>query len=242
MSRLQEQITLITGAGTGIGSAIARAFVDQGARVALVGRRLDTLREVVSGFPTEQVLCCACDVSDRAAVNTMNDQVRSQFGEITILVNNAGINSQRRAVGDVDPDTWDQTIAINLTGAFNCTRAVLLGMRNRGQGLIINIASTAAKRTSRLGGAAYSASKHGMLSLTHSINEEEAEHGVRSTAICPGEVETPLLEHRPEPVGPEHRARILQPEDIAAAAVFVAGLPARACVPELIIKPVSQVY
>ena len=132
MSMLQEQVTLITGAGTGIGSAIALAFIDHGARVALAGRRLDKLREVASGFPTEQVLCCACDVSDRAAVNSMNDQVRSQFGEVTILVNNAGINSQRRTVGNVDPETWDQTIAINLTGAFNCTRAVLPGMRNRG--------------------------------------------------------------------------------------------------------------
>jgi len=91
-------------------------------------------------------------------------------------------------------------------------------------------------------GAAYSASKHGIVSLNHSINEEEMDYGVRACVICPGMVETPILDQRPEPVSQEHRARLLRPEDVAAAALFVASLPPRVCVPELVIKPVSQIF
>lgn len=242
MSLLKEHIALVTGAGSGIGWAIAQAFVDGGARVALLGRRAEKLHSVASRLPDEQVLCYPCDVSDRAAVDAMIQQVTGRFGEVSLLVNNAGINTVRRSVAEVDPSDWDRTMAINLTGAFNCVRAVLAGMRKRGYGLIINMASIAAKRASQLSGAAYSASKHGMLALTHAINEEEAQYGIRATALCPGEVDTPILDCRPEPVSPDHRERILKPEDIAAAALFVASLPSRACVPELIIKPVIQVY
>ena len=242
MSVLKEQVALITGAGSGIGASIAQVFVDHGAKLALAGRSSDKLHQVASDLPAERVLCCSCDVADRAAVNSMVDEVRSHFGAVSLLVNSAGMNTLRRSVAEVDPEDWDRTVAVNLTGAFNCIRAVLPGMRKGGYGLVINIASIAAKRAMELAGAAYSASKHGMLALTHSLNEEEAEHGIRSTAICPGEVDTPILDRRPEPVGPEHRARILKPPEIAAAALFVASLPGHACVPELIIKPVTQVY
>ena len=109
-------------------------------------------------------------------------------------------------------------------------------------GIIINISSIAGVRASKLAGAAYSASKFGMVALTHSINEEEMDHCNRASVISPGEVETPILDHRPEAVSAEHRARILQPNDVAAAVLFIAGLPPRACVPELIIKPTSQIY
>ena len=95
---------------------------------------------------------------------------------------------------------------------------------------------------SKLAGAAYSASKHGAVALTHSLNEEEVDNGIRACAICPGEVETPILELRVEKVSAERRATMLQPEDVAAAALFVARLPARACVPELIIKPTVQIF
>ena len=94
----------------------------------------------------------------------------------------------------------------------------------------------------RIGGAANSASKHGMVARTHSITEEELDDGIRSTVLCPGEVDTPILEHRPVPVSEEARAQLLVPEDLAQAAVFLASLPSRACVPELSIKPTVQVY
>jgi NAD(P)-dependent dehydrogenase (short-subunit alcohol dehydrogenase family) len=157
-------------------------------------------------------------------------------------VNNAGVNTNPRSVAEVDPADWDRTVASNLTGTFNFVRAVLPGMRERRDGLIINISSIAGLRASKLAGAAYSASKHGMVSLTHSINEEEKDYGIRACVICPGEVNTPIIDLRPEPVSPERRAEMLQPEDVSAAALFVASLPPRACVPELIIKPATQIY
>ena len=175
-------------------------------------------------------------------MNATVQRVVAQFGAVDTLVNNAGINTNPRSVADVNPADWDRTVAINLTGAFNYVRAVLPGMQQRKGGLIINVSSIAGVRASKVAGAAYCASKHGMMALNDSINHEEKNSGIRACAICPGEVETPILDQRPEPVGPEHRARIIQPEDIAATVLFVAGLPPRVHVPELIIKPTSQSF
>ena len=121
-------------------------------------------------------------------------------------------------------------------------RAVLPGMRAQRDGVVITVSSIAGLRASKLAGAAYSASKHGAVALTHSLNEEEVENGIRACAICPGEVETPLLEKRPEPVGAERRAAMLQPEELARTVLFVASLPPRACVPVLVIKPTAQIF
>ena len=242
MSLLKGRVAVVTGAGSGIGEGIARAFVDEGACVALVGRSGEKLEQAASILPPKRVLCYPCDVSEREAVEAMGIEVAGRFGPVDLLVNNAGVNSVRRSVSEVDPSDWDYMIAVNLTGAFNCVRAVLPGMRRLKNGLIINVSSIAGKRASQLAGVAYSASKHGMVAFTHSINEEEAAYGIRSTVLCPGEVNTPLLEHRPMPVPQEARDLMLTPEDLAQAAIFVATLPPRACVPELIIKPTVQVY
>jgi NAD(P)-dependent dehydrogenase (short-subunit alcohol dehydrogenase family) len=242
MSHFQTKTVIVTGAGTGIGRAVARDFVQAGARVAFIGRRMDKLAEAAAELPEVQVLRYSCDVSDRQAVNAIVQEVSEQFGPVDILVNNAGINTNPRSVAEVDPADWDRTIAINLTGAFNFVRAVLPAMRQRKSGVIVNVSSIAGLRAGKLSGAAYSASKHGMVALTHSINEEEVEYGIRACVICPGEVETPILELRPEPVSAERRATMLQPEDVSAAVLFVAGLHPRACVPELIIKPTTQIY
>jgi len=242
MDRFTDAVVIVTGAGTGIGQAVAADFVKAGARVAFVGRRLEKLQAAAANLPSEGVLCLSCDVSDRPAVMALVQQVIDKFGPVEVLVNNAGINTNPRSVAEVDPADWDRTVAINLTGAFNCVRAVLPGMRAQNGGTIINIASIAGLRASKLAGAAYSASKHAMVALNHSINEEEKEYGIRACAICPGEVETPILDRRPEPVSAERRAQMLQPEDVSAAALFAAGLPPRACVPEIIIKPIYQVF
>ena len=242
MPLLEGRVAVVTGAGSGIGEGIARAFVDEGACVALVGRSTEKLRQVASSLPPERVLCYPCDVSDRATIEAMGAEVSGRFGPVDLLVNNAGVNTLRRSVFEVDPLDWDYMIAVNLTGAFNCVRAVLPGMRKLKNGLVINVSSIAGKRASQLAGVAYSASKHGMVALSHSINEDEAAYGIRSTVLCPGEVSTPILEHRPVPVPQEARDLMLTPEDLAQAAIFVATLPPRACVPELIIKPTVQVY
>ncbi|MFT5090853.1 MAG: NADP-dependent 3-hydroxy acid dehydrogenase YdfG [Candidatus Latescibacterota bacterium] len=242
MGDLAGEVVCVTGAGTGIGRAVARAFATAGARVAFCGRRSEKLAEAAVGFDADQVRLCVCDVSDRAGIAAEIAAVEAAWGPVSILVNNAGINTNPRSVAEVDPSDWDRTVAINLTGVFNATRAVLPGMRARKGGLVITVASIAGLRASKLAGAAYSASKHGAVALTHSLNEEEVEYGIRACAICPGEVETPILEQRVEKVSSERRAAMLQPEDVAAAALFVAHLPPRACVPELVIKPTVQVF
>jgi NADP-dependent 3-hydroxy acid dehydrogenase YdfG len=188
------------------------------------------------------VMLCPIDVADRPAVNETVQQILKQFGPVDILVNNAGINTNPRSIAEVVPEDWDRTVAINLTGAFNFIRAVLPGMRERSEGLVINISSIAGLRAGKVAGAAYSASKHAMISLNDSLNAEENDNGIRACVICPGEVNTPILDLRVEPVSAERRAQILQPEDVSAAALFVANLPARACVPILVIKPTTQSF
>ena len=142
----------------------------------------------------------------------------------------------------IEPESWDYIMAVNATGAFNVAAEVLPHMRDRGDGVIVNVTSTAGCRASDLGGAAYSASKHAMDAFTKVLSLEEGGRGIRATVIAPGEVDTPLLDVRPVAVSEEHRARILRPEDVAAAVLFVATLPPRAHVPELIIKPIGQAF
>lgn len=242
MGQFADQVVLVTGAGTGIGRAIAEGFVQEGARVVLVGRRMEKLEKAGAGLPPGQVLVLGGDVGEREAVRELVAKVEASLGPVHILVNNAGTNTNPRSMAQVSPEDWDLTLATNLTGAFNCARAVLPAMRQRRGGVIINISSIAGLRASKLAGAAYSAAKHGVMALTHVINEEEREFGIRACAICPGEVETPILDLRPEPVSQEHRARMLQPEDVAVATLFVAGLPPRVCVPEMVLKPTWQIF
>jgi NADP-dependent 3-hydroxy acid dehydrogenase YdfG len=242
MDRFQDKVVIVTGAGTGMGRAIAEEFIQNGANVALIGRRLAKLEEVSSSFPKDRAMLCACDVSDRAAVGDMVTEVISRFGTVNILVNNAGINVSPRTVADIDPADWDQIVDINLTGVFNTIRAVLPVMREKKDGLIINISSIAGLRGGTLAGASYAASKHGVVALSDTLNEEERDFNIRSCAICPGEVDTPMLDQRPEPLSREHLDKIIKPEDVASAVCFVAAYPPRVCIPLLVIKPTTQIF
>jgi NADP-dependent 3-hydroxy acid dehydrogenase YdfG len=145
-------------------------------------------------------------------------------------------------MADLAPADWDRLIAINATGVYNTIQAVLPQMRRRKDGVIININSTSGVRAGLLGGVAYNAGKFAVTALTHSVAQEVKDEGIRLTNLCPGEVDTPILEHRPTPVSDEHRAKILQPEDIAAVALTIANLPPRANVVEVIVKPTIQAF
>jgi NADP-dependent 3-hydroxy acid dehydrogenase YdfG len=164
------------------------------------------------------------------------------LGPVDILVNGAGLNIIHRTLAETTPEEWDRLVAINATGALNCLQAVLPQMRERGDGLVINISSVAGKRALKLGGVAYCASKFAMTALGTFAALEEGKNGIRVTNIYPGEVDTPILENRPVPITPEHRARILQPEDVAVAVVMIAKLPPRAHVSEMVIKPTTQEF
>lgn len=243
MTRLADKTALVTGGGTGIGAAIAAALAREGCRTAICGRRAAPLHEVVAACNSDPPLVCQpVDVADRGSVAELFAWAGEQLGRVDILVNSAGVNVAKRSMADLSPDDWDLLIAVNATGAYNTMHAVLPQMRERRDGVIINISSIAGKRAGPLGGVAYNASKFAMTALGMSVAAEEKDHGIRVTNIYPGEVETPILDNRPVPVSAEHRARILQPEDVAAAALMVACLPPRAHVPELVIKPTTQVY
>lgn len=241
---LAGRTVVVTGGGTGIGSAIARVLAEAGARVAISGRREEPLREAAASVKDAAwpVVLHTCDVADRSSVADFFEWARGELGAIDVLVNSAGINIPNRSSATLSPEDWDRVLQVNATGAFNCIHQVLTGMRQRRDGLIINVCSVAGLRTGPLGGVAYNASKFAMAALGRSIGEEERDNGIRVTTIYPGEVETPILDARPVPVSVEHRARILQPDDLAASVLMVACLPPRARVPELVMIPTSQSF
>ena len=243
MSRLSGKTALVTGGGSGIGLAVARAFLQEGARVVISGRGEDRLaaaaRELKAG---DRLSYHAADVADPEQVRRLVEGATRRCGRIDVLVNNAGVNIKERGLRELTPETWQLLLRANLDGAFYCIHAVLPQMLQRRDGVIVNISSTAGKRASPLGGAAYAASKFGMSALGLCLAAEEKDSGVRVCNIYPGEVDTPILAARPQPVPEEQRRRILRPEDVAATALFVAALPPHVSVPELVIKPTSQMY
>jgi NADP-dependent 3-hydroxy acid dehydrogenase YdfG len=239
--RLAGKIALVTGGGTGIGLGIALALAREGCRVAIAGRRQEPLEAAAREFKSEPLLVFhTVDVGELASVEKLFQWSHVALGPLDILVNSAGVNVRRRTMADLDPADWEKMMRINATGAFYCMRAVLPQMRERRNGLIVNISSIAGIRSSLLGGVGYTASKFAMSGLGTTVGREEAAHGIRVTNVYPGEVETPILDNRPMPVSAEHRARILQPDDVAAAVLMVACLPPRAHVTDLVIKPASQ--
>jgi len=239
---LAGKVAVVTGAGSGIGRAVAVALSRAGCRVALLGRRRELLEESRAALeaPAGDVLVLPVDVADRDAVDRAVAQAGATWSSIDVLVNNAGTNTPKRALEDIHPEDWDQVIAVNLTGLFNATRAALPWLRRAGDGQVINIGSTSGVRAARLAGIAYASSKHGVVGFTAMINLEEKRHGIRATAIHPGEVDTPILEKRPTPVSAERRQAILRPEDVAEAVLFVATRPPSVNVPSLMIEPTSQ--
>jgi NADP-dependent 3-hydroxy acid dehydrogenase YdfG len=233
------QTALVTGAGSGIGRSIAATLAEIGFRVALVGRdrqKLERTRaDLVKG--RDSAFVATCDVTDRFAVKSVVDHILAAFHFIDVLVCNAGTNVKNRSLDSLDPLDWDRMIATNLTGSFNLVHHVLPSMRQRKSGLVIQICSISGIRASTVGGTGYSASKFGQSALGIGLGREEGCRGIRSSVIYPGEVDTPILEARPVPVGAERREVILQPDDIARAVRFLVELPPRAHVPELVIMP-----
>lgn len=243
MSRLESKTALVTGGGSGIGLAVARLFLGEGARVAISGRDDRKLQDAARTLNAgDRLVTHAADVADPDQVARLVADVTRRLGRIDVLVNNAGTNLKERAFRELTPESWQRLIRTNLDGAFYCIHAVLPQMLQRKDGLIVNVSSVAGKRAGPLGGAAYVASKFGMTGLGLCLAAEEKDSGVRVSNVYPGEVNTPILEVRPQPVTAEQRRSILQPEDVAAAVLFVATLPPHVSVPELVIKPTAQVY
>ena len=244
MQDITGQAVWITGAGTGIGRALAQAFAAAGCRLALTGRSRDSLAEtqrLVQDAGGSAMIAIA-DVADAHQVTQAHLAVSAALGDIDILVNNAGTNARRRHWADLSPADLASVVDVNLKGPFLCSLAVLPAMRERRAGLLIHVASVAGTGIFAVSGPSYTASKHGAVAMSATINAEEGIHGIRSVCINPGEVATPILDTRPRPPSAEERAVMIQPEDIAAAAVFAARMPARTCMAEMTITPTDNQF
>lgn len=241
MNALSGKVVAVTGGGTGIGAGIAKILAENGCQVTVGGRRIEKLNEFAESVASPSpIRTHVLDVAQPESIASFFADVKSNVGEIDILVNSAGINIQKRTMAEMDPADWDRVMQINANGAYRCILQVLPKMRERRDGLIINISSVAGKRAITLGGIVYCASKFAMTALGTAISNEVREEGVRITNVYPGEVNTPILENRPSPVSQEHKDSILQPEDIASVVLSICQLPPRANVPEVVIKPTKQ--
>lgn len=229
---------VVTGAGSGIGRAVALHLASQGWRVALVGRRRRALVETANSVPgAKKPVPFPCDISDPDAVEDLKNSVLKRFGGVDALINSAGMNVPNRSLAVLSEADYRYMIGTNLHGAYYCVQAFLPQMRRRRQGTIVNISSDAGRQASVKSGVGYVVSKFGLTGLTQAINVEERVNGIRACCIFPGDVATPLLEHRPVPPSAKARGRMLQPEDVAACVWLALSLPARATLEEVVIRP-----
>ncbi|TCO70089.1 SDR family oxidoreductase [Rhodovulum euryhalinum] len=231
----------ITGAGSGIGAAMARTFAGAGYRVALTGRSVDRLAALCDeiGGDEGRVRIFPADVTDRARILAMGEDIVHWAGRVDVLCNNAGLNVPLRRWDQLDWDSWDRVIATNLTGALNVIAAALGPMRRQKSGVMIHTSSWAGRFHADAAGVPYGASKHALTDLSASLNAQEGPNGIRSTALCPGEVATPLLNKRPG-FDPARAAQVIQPEDVAGLALHVARMNPNVAVHEITVAPVIR--
>jgi NADP-dependent 3-hydroxy acid dehydrogenase YdfG len=239
MAALTGKVAWVTGAGSGIGQAAAIALAKEGATVVLTGRRKEPLEVTAASIKKAggKAVVKPGDLMKAAAVTRIAKDIDKKFGRCDILVNNAGLNILERKWSQLTPAGAELVIDGNLSSAFYCSSAVLPMMRKRKDGVLIHTSSMAGRTPSPLSGAAYSAAKHGVVAMSHTINMEECVNGIRSCVVCPGEVATPILDNRPIPVSKEERARMAQSEDVGDLIRYVACLPAHVTINEVWITP-----
>ncbi|HZU01926.1 MAG TPA: SDR family oxidoreductase [Ktedonobacteraceae bacterium] len=232
------RVVLVGGASSGMGKATALAAASAGASVIAAARNVAALEEVRAVIEQGggMAYVVPTDFTERDAVDHLLKEAVEKFGHIHVAVNCVGTNIPHRSLDELTAASWSEMLAVNLNAAFNLTQAIVPIFRRQHDGLLIHISSSAARKPDK-SGVAYQASKAGVVGLAHGTMEEEREHGIRTTVIFPGLTDTPLVLKRPTPTPAEVLARALQPEDVAAACLFVMGLPPRAHVPELVLYP-----
>jgi NADP-dependent 3-hydroxy acid dehydrogenase YdfG len=234
-----KKIAVITGAGSGVGRAVTLRLAREGWSIALTGRNQAPLDNTIraAGVCEGKLLPFVCDVANRESVAKMAREVQDQLGAASVLVNSAGTNVPNRALDVLSIEDFESMISTNLNGAFYCIHAFLPGMISAKNGTIVNIISDAAIQANAKAGGGYAASKFGLRGLTQAINYEQRGNGIRACALCPGDIDTPLLERRPNPPTPEARRVMLQPDDVAECVMMAINLPHRVVIEELLIRP-----
>jgi NADP-dependent 3-hydroxy acid dehydrogenase YdfG len=237
--QLQGKIAWVTGGGSGIGEAAALALAREGAAIVLTGRREAPLDAVaaqiraVGGAAHVQ----PGDLTEPRSVRRIGAFISDEIGRLDILLNNAGININERHWDKLTPENAQLMINGNLAVAAQCVTVALPIMRLHQDGLIIHTASVAGRFIGGFPGPLYTAAKHGIVAMSHSINMEECVHGIRSCVFLPGEVATAILDKRPNPVSAEERAHMVQPQDCAELILYVALLPKRLVMNEVMLSP-----
>jgi len=230
---LAGQVAVITGAGRGIGAAIARELASMGALAVVCGRKRSLLESTAAGIisagGTAKVI--GCDVTELRSVETLAAQVERECGRVDVLVNNAGVGGFGGPLHQMPPESWEQVLNTNLRGVFYCIRAFAPMMIRARGGHIINISSLAGKNPLP-NGAAYAASKWGLNGLSYSVAEELRGHNIRVSVICPGSVNTELSPH-----AGKDPSRMLQPDDVAHAVAMLVTQAPQSFASEVLLRP-----
>src|SRR5262245_37994671 len=239
MGRLDGQGAIVTGAGSGIGRATAIMLAAEGATVVVVGRRQAPLDALVAeiGRRGGRAEARPADVGDPTQATEVACATLARHGRIDILINNAGSSSRVRNIRWVGLEEWQRVFAVNMTGVYALTQAVLPDMIARGGGSIVTVSSAAALRPGLLGGAPYSAAKAAVRNLMGHVHTVLRDKGIRATTVLPAEVDTPILANRPLVPDARARATMMQPEDVAAAILLCVTLPPRTVVEEIVLSP-----
>lgn len=231
---LKGQGCVVVGASSGMGYAVAAAFAREGARVVAAARRTERLEPLRR---EGDVTPLACDVAKRKDVESFAAGTLKVLKKIDVLVYASGTNIPERTMAKLTPETWDEMIAVNLTGAFDVTRAFLPSIRESGGAHLIYVSSIAGRTADNVSGPSYQAAKRGLAGLALGLRLEERKHGVRACVIYPGLCDTEILTKRPAPTPPDVLAQALKPEDVSDAVLAVAKMHPRVAVTELEIVP-----
>lgn len=239
---MSGKIAWITGGGSGIGLATAKELAETGYTCLLSGRNEAALAEAVNAVRAlgGEADHAVCEVGDSEAVARAHEVLSGRHGPVSVLVNSAGFNIPERSWSTITPHAFEEALAGNLKGSLHTILAVLPAMRAAENGLIVNLVSGAGRYVFPGAGPAYTAAKHALFAMTGTLNMEEAGNGIRACALCPGEVDTPIMDKRPQVPSAEYRARMLAAEDVAKFIRYLTEAPPTVNFTEVVMMPTGR--